>query len=181
VSPTTITCVSPAGTPGPANVVVTNSDLTSAQTGPGSTAFIYQGPLPTITLFTPAWGPNGSPVTISGTNFLAGAQVLFDRTPATGVVVVNAETVTCTIPSGIYGWVTVTVTNPDFTSAIAVNGFNIIGDSVVKPHQCGGSHGISVLLLAPFIAWRWLHSASFRRRRAAGAPDGRCGPPPSSR
>jgi hypothetical protein len=183
VSATSISCVSPAGTPGPANVVVTNSDLTSAQTGPGSTAFIFQGPLPTITLFTPGWGPNGSAVTISGTNFDAGAQVLFDRTPATSVVVVNAETVTCTIPSGVYGWQTVTVTNPDFTSAISVNGFNVIGDSVVKPHQCGGSHGFSILLLAPFIAWRLLLSAASRRRRAAGTPDGPGGrfPPPSSR
>jgi hypothetical protein len=182
VSPTTITCVSPAGTPGPANVVVTNSDLTSAQTGAGSTAFVFQGLLPTITLITPGWGPVGQQVTISGTNFQPGALVTFNRVAANNVVVVDAQTVTCNAPSGISGFVTLTVTNPDFTSAIAVDGFNLIGDTDLSGHHCGGGHGFSTLLLLPFIAWRLLESASARRRRAAGARDGRAaaGPPRSA-
>jgi hypothetical protein len=176
VSPTEITCVSPAGTPGPANVVVTNSDLTSAQTGTLSDAFIFQGPLPTITQILPVWGPVGTAITISGTNFAPGAQVMIDRVAAGSVVVADAQTVTCTIPGGVDGFVTVTVTNPDFTSAILVDGFNVIGPTDLSAHRCGGSHGVSVLLLAPFIAWRLLLAA--RRRRALGALDGHAGPRP---
>ncbi len=177
VSPAQITCVSPAGTPGPADVVVTNSDLTSVQTGTSGDAFVYQGPLPTITQIAPEWGPVGTPITITGTNFQPGAQVAINRVAASSVAVVDAQTVTCAIPGGLAGFVTVTVTNPDTTSAIAVDGFNIIGDSDLSAHRCGGSHGISALLLAPFIAWRLLVTAA-RRRRAAGACADRCGGPP---
>ena len=176
VSPAEITCVSPAGSPGPANVVVTNSDLTSGQTGTGGNAFVYQGPAPTITQILPVWGPVGTPITISGTNFAAGATVMIDRLAANSVVVASAQTVTCTIPDIVDGYVTITVTNPDFTSAILVDGFTVIGDTPVYAHKCGG-HSFSVLLLAPFIGWRLLLGAA-RRRRAAGMDHGRTGGPP---
>ncbi len=169
VTSTSITCVSPPGTPGAANVVVTNNDLTSAQTGTLGNAFVYQGTdQPTITLISPEWGPVGTPITISGINYQPGAQVSIDRVAAGNVVVVNAQTVTCVIPPGLAGAVTVTVTNPDFLSAIVVDGFNVANPNDLSAHKCGGAHGISTLLLAPLIAWRLL-ALRARRRRDAGS------------
>ena len=92
------------------------------------------------------------------------------------MVVVDAQDVTCIIPGGVNGFVTVAVTNPDFTSAIAVDGFNVIGDTPTYAHKCGG-HGFSILLLAPFIGWRLLLVGA-RRRRAAGRSGAAAPPPP---
>src|ERR1035437_4438076 len=52
----------------------------------------------------------GTAVTITGTNFAAGATVKFGSTAATNVVVVNSTTITATTPVGSAGAVTVTVT-----------------------------------------------------------------------
>ena len=49
-------------------------------------------------------------MTITGTNFAAGATVTFGSTAATNVVVVNSTTITATTPAGSAGAVTVTVT-----------------------------------------------------------------------
>ena len=54
----------------------------------------------------------GTAVTITGTNFAAGATVTFGGTAATNVVVVNSTTITATTPLHAAGAVTVTVTNP---------------------------------------------------------------------
>ena len=53
----------------------------------------------------------GTAVTITGTNFAAGATVTFGGTAATNVVVVNGTTITATTPAGSAGAVTVTVTD----------------------------------------------------------------------
>ncbi len=50
-------------------------------------------------------------MTITGTNFAAGATVKFGSTAATNVTVVNSTTITATTPAGSVGAVTVTVTN----------------------------------------------------------------------
>ncbi|MGB6686415.1 MAG: IPT/TIG domain-containing protein, partial [Terracidiphilus sp.] len=52
----------------------------------------------------------GTAVTITGTNFAAGATVTFGGTAASNVVVVNSTTITATTPAGSAGAVTVTVT-----------------------------------------------------------------------
>ena len=49
-------------------------------------------------------------MTITGTNFAAGATVTFGSTAATNVVVVSSTTITATTPAGSAGAVTVTVT-----------------------------------------------------------------------
>ena len=51
-------------------------------------------------------------MTITGTNFAAGATVTFGGTAATNVVVVSSTSITATTPAGSAGAVTVTVTNP---------------------------------------------------------------------
>ena len=49
-------------------------------------------------------------MTITGTNFAAGATVTFGSTAATNVVVVSGTQITATTPAGSAGAVTVTVT-----------------------------------------------------------------------
>jgi len=72
---------------------------------------------PTITGITPSSGSTagGTVVTLTGTNFCAGATVAVNGVAGTGVTVVNATTITFTTPPGTLGAVTVTVTCPNGT------------------------------------------------------------------
>src|SRR6202040_1583014 len=67
---------------------------------------------PTVSSLSPNSGSTagGTAVTITGTNFAAGATVTFGGAAATNVVVVNSTTITATTPAGSAGAVTVTVT-----------------------------------------------------------------------
>lgn len=91
--------------------------------------WIYGDGLNSCTLslsgMTPSFGPagGGTLVTISGSDFQSGASVTFGGISATGVNVVNANTITATAPAHSAGTVTVTVTNPDTTSASLTNAF----------------------------------------------------------
>ncbi|MCI0342026.1 MAG: IPT/TIG domain-containing protein [Planctomycetales bacterium] len=124
VSGTTITCVTPAGSAGAANVVATNPD---AQTATLSGGFTYVAP-PVFSSVSPASGSasGGTAVTLSGTGFLPGATVLFGASLATSVSVVSSTTITCTTPAGT-GSVTVTVTNPDGQSSTPLNAYTYWG------------------------------------------------------
>ncbi len=79
----------------------------------------YTAPAPTVTSAAPTAGAGtipaagGTAVTILGTKFQLGATVLFDTTPATSVVVVDQNTITCVSPAHAAGAVTVSVTNLD--------------------------------------------------------------------
>ena len=53
-----------------------------------------------ITSFSPTFGPSGTTVTISGYNFGSSPVVEFDGTAATGVTIVNANTLTAEVPTG---------------------------------------------------------------------------------
>ncbi|MHC5018853.1 MAG: IPT/TIG domain-containing protein [Planctomycetota bacterium] len=122
VSASTITCTAPSGTQGPATVVVTNIDTQSATLAGG---YIYQGPAPTLSSVSPAAGPlaGGTTVTLTGTNFVAGATVTFGGNPATGVNVVSGTQITCATPAGTIGSTNVTVTNVDTLFATLSNGY----------------------------------------------------------
>ncbi len=67
---------------------------------------------PTVSSVSPNSGSTagGTAVTITGTNFAAGATVTFGTAAATNVVAVNSTTITATTPAGSAGAVTVTVT-----------------------------------------------------------------------
>ena len=93
--------------------------------------FTYLAP-PTVSSVSPNSGSTlgGTAVTITGTNFAAGATATFGGTAATNVVVVNSTTITATTPAGSAGAVTVMVT---------VNGQN--GSSDERVHLCGGADG----------------------------------------
>jgi hypothetical protein len=70
---------------------------------------------PTVTSVSPLTGvqAGGTAVTITGTGFSFGAQVLFDASAATSEVVVSDTSITCLTPAHAAGAVTVTVTNTD--------------------------------------------------------------------
>ena len=76
------------------------------------TFLAVSGPAPTVSSVSPNSGSTagGTAVTITGTNFAAGATVTFGGTAATNVVAVNSTTITATTPAGSAGAVTVTVT-----------------------------------------------------------------------
>ena len=123
VSGTQITATTPAHAAGAVTVTVTNPDT---QSGSLSSGFTYTSvTAPTVSGVSPNTGPaaGGTGVTITGTNFAAGATVTLGGTAATNVVVVSATQITATTPAHAAGAVTVTVTNPDTQSGSLANGF----------------------------------------------------------
>jgi len=133
-NPTAITATTPAHAPGAVNVGVKNPD---GQSGTLTNGYAFQVP-PGVSGVSPANGPaaGGNAVTISGSNFLAGATVSFGGSAATNVVVVNATSISATTPSHEPGLVAVTVTNRDAQSATLTNAYSYNpapGVSVVSP------------------------------------------------
>ncbi|MEI6024038.1 MAG: IPT/TIG domain-containing protein [Phycisphaerales bacterium] len=111
VSPTQITAVTPTGQSSSinivANLVVTTLGGTVTKTG----AFTYAA-APTLTSVTPSAGPlaAGTTLTLTGTNFLAGATVKVGGVAATSVVVVSSTSITAVTPAGTAGAKDVAVT-----------------------------------------------------------------------
>ena len=120
VSATSITCTTPAGTAGPADIVVTNSD-TGTVTSMGG--FTYIAP-PTIASISPLIGPTlgGTLITITGTNFVEGATVTVGGNPCT-IVSIASTSITCTTPAGSVGAKNVVVTNPVTGTVTSTDGF----------------------------------------------------------
>ncbi|MBL7664725.1 MAG: IPT/TIG domain-containing protein [Bacteriovoracaceae bacterium] len=118
VNATTITCTAPANPAGTYDIIVTNTDT---QTGTGTSLITYQG-APTITAVAPVGGntAGGTSVTITGTNFAAGASVDVGGSACTGIVVVNATTITCITPAHAAGAVNIMVTNADTQNGTGV-------------------------------------------------------------
>lgn len=96
---------------------------------------------PTITGITPASGSTagGTVVTLTGTNFCAGATVAVNGVAGTGVTVVNATTITFTTPPGTLGATTVTVTCPNGTGTTTFT------------YTAPGATGVTVTGVAPGV------------------------------
>jgi hypothetical protein len=97
----------------------TTVTATGGTTGLSATAnFTVIGP--TVTAISPNGGKSaaGTAVTITGTNFVSGATVLFGGTAASSVTVVSPTTITAKSPAGT-GAVNVTVSTPQGFSAIS--------------------------------------------------------------
>ncbi len=124
LSASSLTCLTPAHAAGAVDVVVQNPDSQSG-TLPGGFTFVAPSNPPTVTSVNPASGPTagGTAVVISGTNFLAGASVTFGGTPASGVAVGSANTITAVSPPHAAGAVDVAVTNPDNQSGLLPAGY----------------------------------------------------------
>jgi len=128
VNSTTITAVTPEGTAGAQDVVVT----TSAGEDTLEDGFTYIAP-PTVTAIDPNEGPiaGGTEVTITGTDFVSGATVSIGGNPATGVEFVSSTELSATTPEGTAGAKDVVVTNPDTQFDTLVEGFTYIPPPVI--------------------------------------------------
>jgi hypothetical protein len=92
-----ITATVPTGaTTGPITVAAPGGSVTSS----GSFTVNAGAPSPTITSFTPTLGGAGTTVTINGTNFTAGAVVMFNGLTASGFVFKSASRVKADVPTG---------------------------------------------------------------------------------
>ncbi|HKT69833.1 MAG TPA: IPT/TIG domain-containing protein, partial [Terriglobales bacterium] len=122
VSGTSITATTPAHAAGAVTVTVTNTD---GQSGTLPNAFTYVSPTPTVSSVSPNSGSTngGTSVTITGTNFAAGATVAFGGTAATSVTVVSGTQINATTPAHAAGAVNVVVTNTGGPSGTLTNGF----------------------------------------------------------
>jgi phospholipase C len=116
------------GASGSVQAQVNFDDAILTRTIPGG-GFNYVSPAPTVSSISPTSGPTtgGTPTTITGTNFLAGATVKFGTVAATSVSVVDSDHITATTPAKAAGLSDVTVTNPDNQSATLPNGFTFQG------------------------------------------------------
>jgi len=76
----------------------------------------------------------GTPMTITGSGFVTGATVTFDGATAAGVVVVDAQTITLTLPPLPAGAPRIVVTNPDGDTASLTNAFTVT--SPFDPNGC---------------------------------------------
>jgi len=66
------------------------------------------------------------PMTLTGSGFVTGATVTLDGVPTSGAVVVDAQTITLTLPPLPAGTPRVVVTNPNGDSASLTNAFSVI-------------------------------------------------------
>jgi len=112
-SSTQITATTPLGTAGNQPIVVTT------QTGSASILFTYTVPQPTITNVNPSSGPTtgGTPITITGTNFVGVSSVTVGGVAVTYTV--NSSTqITATTPLGTAGNQPIVVTTQTGSASI---------------------------------------------------------------
>jgi hypothetical protein len=110
-SATRVTAVTPANPAGTVDLVLTNPD---GQQATFAQSFRYLAP-PTLSSITPARGPvqGGTRITLTGTEFLAGASVRVGGVPAFALSVVSPTEITAVTSAGAAGPADVTVTNFD--------------------------------------------------------------------
>ena len=117
VAATVITCVTPIGAVGTAEVVVTTPLGSNTTTGTENDYTYTTSTGPTVTSVSPASGPTGTTITVYGTNFTGATSVTVGGASASFTT--NSSTqITATVPSGLSaGVVDVRVTTPNGTSA----------------------------------------------------------------
>ncbi|MSU59683.1 MAG: hypothetical protein EXS35_16210, partial [Pedosphaera sp.] len=144
---TLITAISPAHAASLVDVTVVNPDLQSAI---ATNAFTFIA-APFITSVAPASGPDagGTLVTITGSNFVSGLNVLFGASNAASVNFSNSTLITAISPAHAAGVVDVTVVNPDSQSAVATNAFTFVPPPTITsitPASCPDSGGAFVTI-----------------------------------
>jgi len=113
-SATSITCTTPAGTPGAASILVTTPGGTNA----ANTLYAY-APVPAVTAVSPGAGPTagGTSITITGTGFTSATAVTVGGSACDSFSVDSATSITCTTPAGSAGSASILVTTPGGTNA----------------------------------------------------------------
>ena len=111
-------------------------------------------PSPVITDVSPSTGltDGGTVVTITGSNFLAGATVNFGPNPGTGVSLTSSNSITATTPAGAPGAVNVVVANTNGLSATSFGGFTYVLPPLPPPVLVPGS----VTLTGSNMNFEWL-------------------------
>ena len=129
VSAVTITATQFVGTTGahpvgPVDVVVTNPDTNWDQLVGG---FLYTA-TPSLTAVNPSQVlyTGGTTITITGSDFVAGATVDLQGTAATNVAVVSSTEIRCTVPAMAPAELDVTVTNPGGYSATLTDALTVV-------------------------------------------------------
>lgn len=132
VGPTSITCITGAHAAGVLDVVVT----TPAGTGTQTNGFTYLAPAPTVSNVSPALGSlsAGTPITITGTGFVATPTVTLGGVSATSVVFGSSTSLTCKTPVQSSGQKTVQVINPDAQSGSLPNAFKARASKSMRPY-----------------------------------------------
>ncbi len=157
-SATRITATTPVHAAGAVDVAVTTPAGTATLTG----GFTYVVPTPAITAVSPSSGPTagGTPVTITGSGFVAGATVLIGGVAATPVVVASATSITAVTGAHAAGPVDVVVTTPGGTATLT-GGFTYVAGPagfafytvtpcrVVDTRSADGPFGGPVLAASP--------------------------------
>ena len=142
---TGILAITPPAAAGVAPIVVTNPDGQSAVLASG---FTYSAePAPVITSVSPTEGPTtGGPlVTITGTDFVAGATVMFGLFTAQSPVI-NPTSISVTAPPNLAGTVPVIVRNPDGQVSVLASGFTYAGSGTPNVAPTPPLGGISFVL-----------------------------------
>ena len=88
---------------------------------------------PVVTNVSPSSGSQagGTQISISGNNFVDGAQVLLGAATCQNVVVESSSRILCTTPANTPETVAVRVTNPNNSTGILQNAFTFIGNATV--------------------------------------------------
>ena len=110
---------------GPRTITVTNPDGQSKTSASGILT-IATGPVPTVSAIAPTSGPaaGGTSVTLTGTDFIAGAGVTIGGAAATGVNVTGSTSADAVTPALAPGTLNdVTLTNLDNQSGTLADGF----------------------------------------------------------
>jgi len=173
VSPTTITATTPpAAGPGPyvAVAVAVQNPGAAAAVG-GGNLWTYRNAPTVNALANPGVGPNtgGRSITVTGTDFVDGAQVMVGGNPATDVDFINVATLRCRVPAHAAGQVPIAVQNPgDPTPGPArANSFQYVAD----PHTPTGQNEVRFLRDGERF-FLYLQRGFEAVRQAAPDPDG---------
>ena len=149
VNATQIQAVAPAHIAGTVDVSVQENGQTSTL----ASSFTYNTLTPTVSGISPNSGPTagGSQVTITGTNFLAGALVLFGAASASSVTVVSATQIQAVSPANAAGPVNVIVQDPGNVTGSISAGYTYVSSSTGPPtitsvSPTSGAPGIQVTI-----------------------------------
>jgi hypothetical protein len=158
-APTVVTCVTPAGAAGAANVVVTTPG------GPSNAAAFTYVAGPTLATVTPPDGlsSGGTTITLAGSGFIAGSTtVTVGGAPCGSVTVPDAASVICVTPPGTAGAsVNIVATTPGGTSNAIVFTYQAIVDAA-----CGSAANVTTA----FMPTANLCSAGTASAVAVGSP-----------
>ena len=109
---------------------------------------------PTITAFTPASGPAGTQVTITGTNFFLGQpQVFFNGATATNLIIDSNTQIRATVPATTTGKISVTTAGGTGLSAAD---FTVIQSPFISSFDPGfGTPGTAVTITGTNFTGAW--------------------------